>query len=93
VVRAIGPSLGQFGLTNALQDPTLSLYDSNGNVMAINDNWRDGQQPEVAAAGLAPTDDREAAIFASLTPGAYTAIVTGKGSATGVGLVEAYNVQ
>src|SRR5438046_6251542 len=47
VVRAIGPSLGQFGLTNALQDPTLSLYDSNGNVMATNDNWRDGNQPEV----------------------------------------------
>lgn len=93
VVRAIGPSLGQFGLTNTLQDPTLSLYDSNGNVLATNDNWRDGQQPEVAAAGLAPTDDREAAIFASLTPGAYTAIVAGKGSATGVGLVEAYNIQ
>ena len=93
VVRAIGPSLGQFGLTNALQDPTLSLYDSNGSVMATNDNWRDGQQPEVAAAGLAPTDDRESAIFASLTPGAYTAIVAGKGSATGVGLVEAYNIQ
>jgi uncharacterized delta-60 repeat protein len=93
VVRAIGPSLGQFGLANALQDPTLSLYDSNGNVMATNDNWRDGQQPEVAAAGLAPTDDRESALFASLAPGAYTAIVAGKGSATGVGLVEAYNIQ
>ena len=93
VVRAIGPSLSQFGLTNALPDPTLSLYDSNGNVMATNDNWRDGQQPEVMAAGLAPADDRESALFQSLSPGAYTAIVAGKGGTIGVGLVEAYNIQ
>lgn len=92
VVRAIGPTLGQFGITNALQDPTLSLYDSNGNVMATNDNWRDGHQPEVVAAGLAPTDDRESALFQSLSPGAYTAIVAGKGAETGVGLVEGFNV-
>ena len=83
VVRAIGPSLSRFGITNALQDPTLSLYDSNGNVMATNDNWRDGHQPEVEAAGLAPTDDRESALFQSLSPGAYTAIVAGKGGTTG----------
>jgi uncharacterized delta-60 repeat protein len=93
VVRAIGPSLSSLGLTNALQDPTLSLYDSNGNVMATNDNWRDGHQPEVETAGLAPTDDRESALFQSLSPGAYTAIVSGKGGTAGVGLVEAYNVQ
>ena len=93
VVRAIGPSLSRFGVSSALQDPTLSLHDSNGNVMATNDNWRDGRQPEVEAAGLAPTDDRESALFASLSPGAYTAIVAGKGSTTGIGLVEAYNVQ
>jgi uncharacterized delta-60 repeat protein len=93
VVRAIGPSLSSFGLTNALQDPTLSLYDSNGNVMATNDNWRDGHQPEVEAAGLAPADDRESALFASLTPGAYTAIVAGKNGSVGIGLVEAYNIQ
>lgn len=93
VVRAIGPSLGQLGVANALQDPTLSLYDGNGNVMATNDNWRDGQQSEVLAAGLAPTDDRESALFDSLSPGAYTVIVAGKGGTIGVGLVEAYNVQ
>ena len=92
VVRAMGPSLSRFGITNALLDPTLSLYNSNGSVMATNDNWRDGQQPEIIAAGLAPTDDRESALFQSLSPGAYTAIVAGKGGAIGVGLVEAYNV-
>jgi hypothetical protein len=93
VVRAIGPSLSSFGLANALQDTTLSLYDSNGSVMATNDNWRDAHQPEVEAAGLAPADDRESALFVSLSPGAYTAIVAGNGSTTGVGLVEAYNIQ
>jgi uncharacterized delta-60 repeat protein len=92
VVRAIGPSLSGFGLTNALPDPTLSLYDSNGNVMATNDDWRDAHQPEIEAAGLAPTDDRESALYQSLSPGAYTAIVAGKGGAIGVGLVEAYHV-
>jgi len=92
VVRAIGPTLLQFGITNALHDPTLSLYDSNGNVMATNDNWRDGPQPEVVAAGLAPQDDRESALFQSLSPGAYTAIVAGKSGAIGIGLVEAFNI-
>jgi hypothetical protein len=93
VVRAIGPSLGSLGITNALQDPTLSLYDSNGNLLASNDNWREANQPEVAAAGLTPADDREAALFQSLAPGAYTVIVAGKGGANGVALVEAYHLQ
>ena len=93
VVRAIGPSLSRFGISSALQDPTLTLYDSYGSVLATNDNWRDGHQPEVMAAGLAPTNARESALFQSLSPGAYTAIVAGKGGTVGVGLVEAYNVQ
>ena len=93
VVRAIGPSLSGLGLSNALSDPTLTLHDSNGSVIGANDNWRDAQQPEITAAGLAPADDREAALFASLAPGAYTAIVAGKANSTGVGLVEAYHVQ
>ena len=93
VVRAIGPSLSGLGLSNALLDPTLTLHDSNGSVIGTNDNWRDANQPEIAAAGLAPADDREAALFASLAPGAYTAIVAGKANSTGVGLVEAYHVQ
>jgi|GEM_PF-6022038 len=93
VVRAIGPSLSGLGLSNVLSDPTLTLHDSNGSVIAANDNWRDAHQPEIEATGLAPSDDREAALFASLAPGAYTAIVAGKANTTGVGLVEAYHVQ
>jgi WD40 repeat protein len=93
VVRAIGPSLSGLGVSNALSDPTLTLYDSNGSVIGTNDNWREAHQPEIEAAGLAPADDREAALFASLAPGAYTAIVAGKANTTGIGLVEAYHVQ
>jgi hypothetical protein len=92
VVRALGPSLTQFGVANALQDPTLSLYDSNGSMLETNDDWHNSQQPEVEAAGLAPADDREPALFGSLSPGAYTAIVAGNNGMVGVSLVEVYNV-
>lgn len=91
VVRALGPSLAQSGIANVLQDPTLSLFDSNGSVLAANDNWRDSHQPEIELAGLAPADDRESALYQALPPGAYTAAVTGEDS-TGVGLVEVYNI-
>jgi hypothetical protein len=92
VLRALGPSLGALGVSGALQDPTLELHDSNGALLAGNDNWRDAQEGIIASTGLAPTDDREAAIFATLPAGAYTAVVQGKDATTGVGLVEAYNI-
>jgi hypothetical protein len=93
VVRALGPSLSGAGVAGALQDPTLELHDSNGTLIALDDNWRDGQEGIIASTGLAPTDDREAAIFAHLAAGAYTAVVQGKNATTGVGLVEAYNIR
>ena len=92
VLRALGPSLGPLGVTGALQDPTLELHDSNGALLAGNDNWRDAQEGIITSTGLAPDDDREAAIFATLPAGAYTAVVQGKDATTGVGLVEAYNI-
>ncbi len=92
VARAIGPSLGPLGVANPLQDPTLELHDSSGTVIAFDDNWKDSQEAEIEAAHLAPTDDRESAIEATLAPGAYTAIVRGVNGTTGVGLVEAYNI-
>lgn len=88
--RAMGPSLP--GVRNALQDPTLELYDSQGTVIASNDNWRDSQAAEIEASTIPPSDDREAAIRRQLTPGFYTALVRGKDSTTGVGLVEAYQL-
>jgi hypothetical protein len=79
-------------VTGTLQDPTLELRDSNGALVALNDNWRDTQGGIISSTGLAPSDDREAAIFATLPAGAYTAVVQGKNATTGVGLVEAYNI-
>ncbi|MBA3608711.1 MAG: hypothetical protein H0W43_09440 [Chthoniobacterales bacterium] len=92
VARAIGQSLGNFGVVGALQDPVLELHDANGNVTS-NDNWRDTQQDEIIADQLAPTDDRESAIAATLLPGAYTAIVSGKNNASGVALIEFYQLR
>jgi hypothetical protein len=92
IVRAIGPSLAQHGITNPLLDPTLELHNGNGAVIAFNDNWRDTQQTDIQATGLAPTDDRESAILRTLSPGNYTAIVRGKNNTIGVALVEVYGL-
>src|SRR5438309_2086868 len=62
IVRAIGPSLAQHGITNPLLDPTLELHNGNGAVIAFNDNWKDTQQAQIQATGLAPTNDKESAI-------------------------------
>lgn len=91
-VRAIGPSLSQFGVPNSLQNPTLDLVNSNGVVVHTNDNWKDSQANAIVAAGLQPTDDRESALIETLQPGNYTAIVRGVGGTTGVGLVEVYSL-
>ena len=94
IVRAIGPSLSSKGVPDALQDPVIELVDANGQVLDASDDWKgSADQAEVSARGLAPADDREAAVFQALAPGNYTAIVRGKESTTGVGLVEIYNVQ
>lgn len=88
VVRAIGPSLT--GVPGALQDPTLSLFNAQGFVVALNDDWQDTNATAISDTGLAPTDPRESAILATLPPGAYTALVQGKNGTTGIGLVEVY---
>jgi hypothetical protein len=93
LVRAIGPSLESFGVSNALRDPMLELYDGNGALIEANDDWRSAHEAEIVAAGLAPTDDHESAILRTITPGAYTAIVRGSGNSAGVAVVEAYQLQ
>ena len=92
LLRGIGPSLIGVGIQDALLDAVMELHDGSGALIATNDNWKDTQQAEIEATGIAPTDDRESAILQTLTPGNYTAIVRGKNSTTGVGLVEAYNL-
>lgn len=92
LVRGLGPTLSDFGVPGALADPTLDLVNSSGTVIRSNDNWRDSQQAEIEAAGLAPSHDEEAALVETVAPGAYTAIVRGNGRTIGVGLVEVYNI-
>jgi phospholipase/lecithinase/hemolysin len=93
VLRAIGPSLSNFGIAQPLQDPTLELRDANGALISFNDNWKDNTPTAVKATLLWPTDDREAAIVASLAAGNYTAIVRGKNRTVGVALLETYRLQ
>jgi hypothetical protein len=88
LVRAIGPSLTT--LPGALQDPTLMVFNDQGMVVMLNDNWQDTNAGAIEATGLAPKDPRESAVLADLPPGAYTAMVQGVGGTTGVGLVEVY---
>jgi sugar lactone lactonase YvrE len=92
LIRAAGPSLTAFGVAGALQDPVVRLFNSSGTVIASNDNWKDTQQAAIQATGLAPTDDRESAILASLPAGAFTAIVTGAGNTTGIARVDVFNL-
>jgi uncharacterized delta-60 repeat protein len=94
VIRALGPSVGAAGIVGAMQDPTLEVRDGNGALVAQNDNWR--TDPTAATTlttlGLQPHDDRESALLATINPGGYTAIVRGAGNATGVALVEVYDL-
>ena len=93
ILRAIGPSLAGAGLAGFLQDPTLELYDSTGAMIASNDNWRTGgQEAEIIASTIPPTNDLESAIVRTLPVGGYTAIVRGNSGESGIGLVEAYDV-
>jgi uncharacterized repeat protein (TIGR03803 family) len=93
LVRGIGPSLSAAGISGALQDPTLELHNSNGAIVAQNDNWQDTQKAEIIATTIPPTKDAESAIVRTLSAGNYTAILRGKSGTTGVALVELYNLQ
>jgi len=94
LVRALGPTLSDFGVAGALANPTLDLVNSNGTVIRSNNNWKDDsqQRTQIESAGLAPNHDEEAALVETVAPGAYTAVVRGSGQTTGVGLVEAYHI-
>jgi hypothetical protein len=91
LLRAIGPSLTVSG---ALADPVLELHGPGTFITVLNDNWRDDpdQEDAIIATGIPPTNDLESAIDATLNPGAYSAVVSGKNNSTGVGLVEVYDL-
>jgi hypothetical protein len=101
IVRAIGPSLTQYGVPNALPDPTLELHDHTGALIASNDNWQhtiiggiimSDQVKDIRDSGLAPGHPSESAIIATLPPGNYTAIVRARNIVVGVALVEVYDL-
>ncbi len=92
VVRALGPTLTNFGIAKPLANPTLELRDSNGALILANDNWKDSQQAEIAATGLQPSSDLESAIVSTLPPANYTVIVRGKKNTSGKALLEVYQV-
>jgi len=93
VVRGLGPSLTAFGVPNALANPTLELRDANGGLLIANNDWQDNpdQAGELIAAGLAPENQLESGIAATLPPGLYTALLAGLNNGTGIGLVEVYD--
>ena len=95
VVRAIGPSLTAAGVDNALSDPTLRLFNNDGQSVAFNDNWADDadQAAQLQSLGIAPSNAAESAIVTTLPAGLYTAVVAGQGGAVGIGLIEIYAVQ
>ena len=93
VVRGLGPSLALWVCKAPWVDPLLELYDASGNLLASNNDWQQTQAQALRDANLAPSNDFEAAILATITPGAYTAILRGNGNATGIGLVEVYDLQ
>jgi hypothetical protein len=94
IVRAIGPSLANSGLSGVLADPVLELHGPDGSLILANDNWRENadQALLIQASGIPPQDELESAIVATLPPAGYTAVVKGKSNGTGLGLVEIYDL-
>ena len=92
-LRALGPSLASSGVTGALADPTLTLYNHSGSIVAENDDWKQTQEAELAALGLGSTSESDSAMVATLAPGSYTAVVRGANGQSGVGLVEVYHLE
>jgi photosystem II stability/assembly factor-like uncharacterized protein len=94
ITRGIGPSLAASNVSNVLADPTLELRNSDGALVAANNDWQDDAEQAAAlmAVGLAPTDPLESGIAATLPPGLYTALLAGLNGGTGVGLVDVYDL-
>jgi hypothetical protein len=92
LLRGLGPSLAGSGVPDPLADPVMELHGT-GFTTIINDNWMDAPNRQaIIDTGLAPTDNLESAILVTLNPGPYTAIVKGNNNATGVALVEVYDL-
>jgi inosine/xanthosine triphosphate pyrophosphatase family protein len=100
LIRAVGPTLGQLGVSGALAQPSLSVVDSSGNTVASNIGWSSSSNAsqitstaQAVGAFALPNGSADCALLLTLPPGAYTAIVSGVGGTSGVALVEAYQAQ
>jgi hypothetical protein len=92
LIRGTGPSLSPFIGSGFLADPVIEIKNASGTVLASNDNWRSSQQAEISASGLAPVNDKEAAVIVNLPGGNYTATLSGKSGGQGIGLVEIFDI-
>lgn len=95
LIRAVGPTLGSFGVSSPLADPRLVLRDTRGTIIAENDDWQAALAPVFTAAGAGafPTASKDAALVATLTAGnSYTAHVTSVNGSTGDALVEIFEL-
>ena len=98
LIRGVGPALTPFGVSGALADPQLKIFDSAGNLIAANDNWGDADPATLASTAQSvgafalPAGSRDATLLLKLAPGAYTAQLSGVANTTGVGLIELYAV-
>ena len=93
LLRGVGPSLAANGVPTPLANPTLTLFDSAGNVVKTNDDWKNSPDAtEIMNTGIAPKNDLESAILSSLSPGNYTVALAGKDGGTGNGLIEVYDL-
>jgi hypothetical protein len=95
LLLAKGPSLNVDGtpVPGRISDPTLELRSEDGVLLKANDNWKDSaDRQQIEETGAAPKDDHESAIIARLAPGLYTGIMSGQNNETGVGLIEAYDL-
>jgi hypothetical protein len=92
LMRALGPSLTDAGVTDALANPTIDFYRGSQLILS-NDNWKSDDESAIEATGIPPENDKEAAILVTLDPGSYTAVIRGKNNSTGVALVEVYQIK
>ncbi len=93
LVRALGPTLGSYGVANVLSDPMLELHNSSGATIATNDDWQIGSQAsQISSSGYAPKNSNEPALIATLSAGSYTVVVRGYNNSTGIGLVDVYEL-
>jgi hypothetical protein len=99
LVRAVGPTLANFSVSGVLAQPTLSVVDASGNTVATNTGWSTNSNVSAIVSAAAatgafalPSGSADCALLLTLSPGSYTAIVSGVGATSGIALVEAYQV-